>query len=369
MDNYKDFAETTLAADISTTSETAITVTSGTPFPAVPFRITIGTEIMHVTSKGSGTDWTVVRGYDSSTAAVHASGDKVEQNWAAGDVAELAALIAAKLPLAGGALVGPLVMDNMEIQLVKLLTLHGEVDDGNSGAADTINWNTGAAHKSTLTGNVTLAFTGGPTFGDTIVPTMTGYTAPSGIVTESSSYMDVAWQVFDASSSSQWFVAAYPCWVGYQFTTPKTIRGYAILPGSSRFPKTWTLAGSNNGTDWTTVDSRTNVTLSADTMAYFVASAPASYLYYRLTVTVGTDDTYLCIKTLRLIEDVSGIYDPSAPCFLTLKLIQDATGGRTVTWPATVKGTITVASGANAVTIIHFYWDGTYYWPMSVASF
>lgn len=89
MDNYKDFAATTLYVDIITTGATAITVTDGAPFPAVPFRIVIGTEIMHVTSKGDGTDWTVVRGYDSSTAAVHASGDKVEQNWCAGDITEM----------------------------------------------------------------------------------------------------------------------------------------------------------------------------------------------------------------------------------------------------------------------------------------
>lgn len=40
-----------------------------------------------------------------------------------------------------------------------------EVDDGNSGAADTIDWTTGNKHKSTLTGNVTYTFTApsGPT--------------------------------------------------------------------------------------------------------------------------------------------------------------------------------------------------------------
>lgn len=40
-----------------------------------------------------------------------------------------------------------------------------EVDDGNSGTADTIDWRLGNQHKSTLTGNVTYTFTapGGPT--------------------------------------------------------------------------------------------------------------------------------------------------------------------------------------------------------------
>lgn len=41
----------------------------------------------------------------------------------------------------------------------------GEVDDGNSGTADTIDWTTGNFHKSTMTGNCTYTFTAptGPT--------------------------------------------------------------------------------------------------------------------------------------------------------------------------------------------------------------
>ena len=34
-----------------------------------------------------------------------------------------------------------------------------EIDDGNSGTADTIDWTAGPLHKSTLTGNVTYTFT------------------------------------------------------------------------------------------------------------------------------------------------------------------------------------------------------------------
>ena len=59
--------------------------------------------------------------------------------------------------------------------------------------------------------------------------------------------------------------------------------------------------------------------------------------------------------------------DPEEPCNLILKLVQDATGGRTVTWPASVKwpdgGTApTLTSAADAVDIIVFYFDGTNYY-------
>ena len=60
-----------------------------------------------------------------------------------------------------------------------------------------------------------------------------------------------------------------------------------------------------------------------------------------------------------------GVSSPATPCFLALKLVQDATGGRTVTWPATVKGTPLYGLAANAVTVLLFYWDGSYYWVLN----
>lgn len=48
----------------------------------------------------------------------------------------------------------------------------------------------------------------------------------------------------------------------------------------------------------------------------------------------------------------------------TLRLVQDATGGRTYTWPANVKwagGSPPVASGANKMDLVSFYYTGAYY--------
>lgn len=72
--NHRNFSQTTLAAAITNTTNTAITVASGTTFPAAPFIISIDTEAMSVTSTGSGTNWTVTRGYEGSTAATHLNG-------------------------------------------------------------------------------------------------------------------------------------------------------------------------------------------------------------------------------------------------------------------------------------------------------
>lgn len=84
--NRANFAETTLGAAIADADDTAITVTSGTSFPAAPFLVTIGTEILKCTSKGTGEDWTVTRGEQGSTAAAHDSGAAVQNTITADDL-------------------------------------------------------------------------------------------------------------------------------------------------------------------------------------------------------------------------------------------------------------------------------------------
>lgn len=50
-------------------------------------------------------------------------------------------------------------LNNNNITEIKSLYFNSEIDDGNSGTADTIDWSAGPLHKSTLTGNVTYTFT------------------------------------------------------------------------------------------------------------------------------------------------------------------------------------------------------------------
>ena len=64
---------------------------------------------------------------------------------------------------------------------------------------------------------------------------------------------------------------------------------------------------------------------------------------------------------------------PSNPCNILLKLIQDGTGSRTATWPSTVKwpsGTApTLSTGAAAIDIIGFYFDGSDYFGVDSLNF
>lgn len=76
MEQLKNFAQSTLSANIIST-DTTLTVGDGTAFPSTgTFRLLIGSELMKATARSSGTI-TVVRGQEGSTAASHTSGDTV----------------------------------------------------------------------------------------------------------------------------------------------------------------------------------------------------------------------------------------------------------------------------------------------------
>jgi hypothetical protein len=82
--NHRNFASTTLAAAITTTDGTSITVTSEAGFPAVDFIISIDTEVLLVTNVAT-TTWTVTRGYEGSTAATHLNGATIFHDWSAAE--------------------------------------------------------------------------------------------------------------------------------------------------------------------------------------------------------------------------------------------------------------------------------------------
>ena len=89
-ENLSNVFSTTLAS-AATAGATTITVASASGAPAVNFRIRIDDEFMLVTSKGSGTDWTVTRGIESSVAAAHAVNAVVTHVLTAGGLAQYVA--------------------------------------------------------------------------------------------------------------------------------------------------------------------------------------------------------------------------------------------------------------------------------------
>jgi parallel beta-helix repeat protein len=139
-----------------------------------------------------------------------------------------------------------------------------------------------------------------------LVPTMTDYTVPSGTVSASSYYNAtfLPWKAFDDNNTTAWVnLSGTTGWLQYQFTAAKVIQKYTITPLTgymTRAPKNFTLQGSNNGTDWTTLDTQTNQTGWSEIRSFTFANTN-SYTYYRLNITAVDGDSYITIAELELM--------------------------------------------------------------------
>ena len=73
-----------------------------------------------------------------------------------------------------------------------------------------------------------------------------------------------------------------------------------IFPG--RLPLVWKFQGSNNGTDWIDLDSRTTTSASweSTTLRTFTLSNPGAYTRYRIYITQNGGDGYTSIRWLQL---------------------------------------------------------------------
>ncbi|MEC0306887.1 hypothetical protein P4H67_08970 [Paenibacillus lautus] len=149
-------------------------------------------------------------------------------------------------------------------------------------------------------------------------PAMTSNTTPSGLAFASSIYSATydAWYAFNKKDDSEgWAMrTGSTSYLGYGFTTAKTIVKYAIRSGSilAELPKTWTLSGSNDSRDgadgtWTTLDYRTGQTWTTNnTDTEYTLQSPGPYKFYRLNITENNGNTaYIGVNEFKLYELVT----------------------------------------------------------------
>ena len=115
-------------------------------------------------------------------------------------------------------------------------------------------------------------------------------------------------KAFDLNPGSKWLGPA-PGWLRYDLGGGKarTIHCYALTSANDvpeRDPKDWQFQGSNNGSTWTTLDTRSdqNFVYRYQTIPYPIAS-PASYRYYRLNVTANRGADVTQLSELELLID------------------------------------------------------------------
>ena len=117
-------------------------------------------------------------------------------------------------------------------------------------------------------------------------------------------------KAFDGNAGTKWLCATQS-WLQYDFGpgVAQTIKRYDITSANdvpARDPRDWQLQGSNNGSSWTAVDTRTaqaSFPNRYQTMSFNVAS-PGAYRYYRLNVTANNGGGGTQIAELAMFSDV-----------------------------------------------------------------
>jgi alpha-L-fucosidase 2 len=151
-------------------------------------------------------------------------------------------------------------------------------------------------------------------------------------------------KAFDGSTSTKWFTGSgtgSTGWLQYSFGTGKkwVVTRYDLSSANdvpARDPKDWQFLGSNDGTNWTVLDTRTGQSWASRYLTkQYSVTTPGPYQYYRLNITAnnGNNDIQLSEMALYAYGDMA---PSSAPVFLSDPLsksqaIEDAEYSETLT--------------------------------------
>lgn len=158
---------------------------------------------------------------------------------------------------------------------------------------------------------------------DNMIPTMTSNSAPSGIASADSTLdsNQVAWKAFDHNTTNFNFgwqsslTSSFPHWLMYEFNSAKKITKYSVTSSTNGnsigAPKSWTFEGSNDGTNWTVLDTKTNQPnwTELEKRSYVINNSNA-FLKYKIVIS-SSSATTTSILELEMMESVTST--PSAP--------------------------------------------------------
>ncbi|MFI5735927.1 GH92 family glycosyl hydrolase [Kribbella sp. NPDC051587] len=102
---------------------------------------------------------------------------------------------------------------------------------------------------------------------------------------------EIASNAADGDKFTKWLVFTKTGWLNYETSAPVVIRKYALTSANDadgRDPQNWTVQGSNNGTDWTVLDTQTGQSFENrfQTKEYSFANETA-YKFFKFDVTLN----------------------------------------------------------------------------------
>ncbi len=152
-----------------------------------------------------------------------------------------------------------------------------------------------------------------------VIPEMTSNDEPSGFASSSSEYPGgySAYKAFNRSNDQYngWYSSPaqdMPQWVSYQFLSSKTIVRYGMrIFHNDGMPRAWRFEGSNNGANWTLLDTQGVPTIytwvNNQQLVTFDIANTSAYLYYRIVVTVKSNGSYTGIDEIQMFEEEVGM--------------------------------------------------------------
>lgn len=137
---------------------------------------------------------------------------------------------------------------------------------------------------------------------------MTSATSSQGSVSASSQDSGYeVWRMFDGNTTTtRWYSSIANGWIKYDFNSQVRIGGYSLNKSilGNVLPKNWTFEGSNDGTTWTILDTRTNITDWSAGKLNFTNSTSALYSKYRINITASNGGA-LGVMEMEMFEFTS----------------------------------------------------------------
>jgi len=188
-----------------------------------------------------------------------------------------------------------------------------------------------------------------------LAPTMTSNTTPSPYVVSATSQYSGgtsywAFNAFDKNNINGWLsnarpTVAFPQALVLNYASTLSIDSYTVMSAyydyGSVSPRDWTFEGSNNGTSWTVLDTRSGVTTWASNTRYsYTLASQASYQYYRMNITANNGSTqYVGVGELELYSSTSS------------KLVENKGYGRFWIYDATGNNVILTPDNVYAIRV------------------
>ncbi|MFJ8629296.1 GH92 family glycosyl hydrolase [Streptomyces sp. NPDC093568] len=137
---------------------------------------------------------------------------------------------------------------------------------------------------------------------------------------ENTGAREVKENLVDVEPSTKWLTFAPTGWVEFDLATPVKVVTYALTSANDhdeRNPQDWTLKGSTDGENWTTLDTRTGESFSEpfQTKTYEIAN-PAEYRHFRLDITKNNGGDILQLADVQFSK--GGSADPIPQDMLSL---------------------------------------------------